>query len=84
MGLLILIVVGSLLGWLGSIVLRREGRGDILTMMGAGIVGSLLAGALLAKANLLASVGAVDLLWAVLGAVVAIAIADVARQRAFR
>ena len=84
MGLIILIVVGALLGWLGSIVLRREDRGAILTMMGAGIVGSLLAGAMLGNANLLATVGPLDLLWSVLGAIVAIAIADAARQRAFR
>ena len=84
MGLIILIVVGALLGWLCSIVLRREDRGAILTMMGAGIVGSLLAGAILGNANLLATVGPLDLLWAVLGAIAAIALADVARQRAFR
>ena len=84
MGLIILIVVGALLGWLGSIVLRREDRGAILTMMGAGVVGSLLAVALLGNANLLASVAPLDLLWAILGAIAVVAIADVARRRAFR
>lgn len=81
MGLIILVVVGAVLGWLGSILLRREDRGAILTMAGAGIVGALLASALLGNANLLTAVGALDLVWAVIGAVVAIVIADMARQR---
>lgn len=81
MGLIILVVVGAVLGWLGSILLRREDRGAILTMAGAGIVGALLASALLGNANLLTAVGAIDLVWAVIGAVVAIVIADMARQR---
>ena len=83
MGLIILIVVGALLGWLGSIVLRREDRGAILTMMGAGIVGSLLAGAILGNANLLATVGPLDLLWAVLGAIAAIGQRDIKRLMAY-
>ncbi|MCH2486983.1 MAG: hypothetical protein MK010_04465 [Erythrobacter sp.] len=77
-------MVGAVLGWLGSILLRREDRGAVLTLAGAGIVGALLAGAVLGNANLLAAVGAHDLLYAVIGAVVAIGIADAARQRAFR
>ena len=81
MGLIILVVVGAVLGWLGFILLRREDRGAILTMAGAGIVGALLASALLGNANLLTAVGALDLVWAVIGAVVAIVIADMARQR---
>ena len=81
MGLIILVVVGAVLGWLGSILLRREDRCAILTMAGAGIVGALVASAVLGNANLLAGTGAYDLLWAVIGAVVAIGIADVARQR---
>lgn len=84
MGLIILVVVGALLGWLGSILLRREERSDILVLAGAGIVGALLAGAVIGSANLLAAIGAMDLLWAVIGAVVAVGIADLARQRAFR
>ena len=84
MGLIFLIVVGALLGWLGSIMLRREDRGAILTLVGAGIVGALVAAAVLGNAALLSAVGPIDLLWAVIGAVAAIIVADLARQRAVR
>lgn len=84
MGLIILIIVGALLGWLGSILLRREDRSAILVLAGSGVVGSLAAAAVIGQANLLAGISASDLLWAVIGAVVAIAVADIARERAFR
>ena len=84
MGLIFLIVVGALLGWLGSIMLRREDRGAILTLVGAGIVGALVAAAVLGNAALLSAVGPIDLLWAVIGALAAIIVADLARQRAVR
>jgi uncharacterized membrane protein YeaQ/YmgE (transglycosylase-associated protein family) len=84
MGFIFLIVVGALLGWLGSIMLRREDRAAILTLVGAGIVGAFVAAAVLGNAALLSAVGPIDLLWAVIGAVAAIIVADLARQRAVR
>ena len=44
MALIILINLGALLGWLGSIVLRLEIPGAVLRMVLVGIVASLTAG----------------------------------------
>jgi len=44
MALIILINLGALLGWLGSIILRLEAPGAVLRMMLVGIVVSLIAG----------------------------------------
>jgi len=44
MALIILINLGALLGWLGSIVLRLEIPGAVLRMMLVGVVVSLVAG----------------------------------------
>ena len=47
MGLIILIVVGGVLGWLASMVMRTNGQQGILLNVVVGIVGALVAGFLL-------------------------------------
>ena len=59
MGLLFMIVVGAILGWLAAIVLRIESPRGILLNMAAGVGGALLTGMfigplLLGSASLLA------------------------------
>jgi uncharacterized membrane protein YeaQ/YmgE (transglycosylase-associated protein family) len=44
MGLLFMIVVGAILGWLAAIVLKIEASRGILLNMAAGVAGALLAG----------------------------------------
>jgi uncharacterized membrane protein YeaQ/YmgE (transglycosylase-associated protein family) len=80
MGLIILIIVGALLGWLGSIVFRRESRSGILTCMLAGTAGALAGGALNGSVPLLAGIAPMQLIWAVLGASVAVVAAHFFRR----
>jgi uncharacterized membrane protein YeaQ/YmgE (transglycosylase-associated protein family) len=59
MGLLFMIVVGAILGWLAAIVLKIEAPRGILLNIAAGVVGALLMGLfigplLLGSASLLA------------------------------
>lgn len=84
MGILILTVLGALLGWLGTIVTRREDRQSILVFVTGGIAGSLVAGIISGGANLFAGVGAQQLLWSALGAVIAAFAANLLRERVFR
>lgn len=44
MGLIILLIVGGVIGWLASIVMRTDGQQGIFLNIVVGIVGSLLAG----------------------------------------
>jgi uncharacterized membrane protein YeaQ/YmgE (transglycosylase-associated protein family) len=81
MGLLILTLLGAVLGWLATIVLRIEDGQRILSHILAGVVGSLLAGLLIGNASIVGGVRAIALLWAVLGALAAIASFVVLRQR---
>lgn len=53
MALILLIVIGGVLGWLGSIATRVEDRTGILRLMGAGISGALLAGLLTNQGSVL-------------------------------
>jgi uncharacterized membrane protein YeaQ/YmgE (transglycosylase-associated protein family) len=47
MGLIVLLIVGGILGWLASIVMRTDGQQGIFLNMVVGIVGALLGGFLL-------------------------------------
>ena len=44
MGILIWLVIGGVVGWLASIVMKRDGQQGILMNVIVGIVGALLAG----------------------------------------
>ncbi|WP_324828695.1 GlsB/YeaQ/YmgE family stress response membrane protein [Qipengyuania zhejiangensis] len=82
MGLLILIVVGAILGWLATIILRVEDGRSILAHAIAGVAGSLVAGMIAGNGVIFGAVSGVALLWAVLGAAIAIGIYSLVKQYA--
>ncbi len=84
MGLLILVVVGALLGWLATIILRIEDGRAILTNALFGVLGSLLAGLVAGDGAIFGTVSGIALLWAVLGAIVAVALFNLIQQRSYR
>ncbi|HAN89280.1 MAG TPA: GlsB/YeaQ/YmgE family stress response membrane protein [Erythrobacter sp.] len=83
MGLLILVVVGALLGWLATIILRIEDGRSILANALVGVLGSLVTGLIAGNGAVFGTVSGVALLWAVLGSVVAIGVFNLIRQRAY-
>ena len=89
MGLIILIIVGGILGWLASIVMRTDGQQGIFLNVVVGIVGALLAGfilnPLLGGGNIMAGdFSASSLLVSFVGAVVLLAIVNLVRRGAVR
>lgn len=84
MGLIILVVTGALLGWLGTIALKIEEGRAILRNVLAGIAGSLVVGIATSGGVFLGAIRGSTLLWAVLGAIVAIGLYNFVRQRAVR
>lgn len=44
MGLIVLLVVGGLIGWVASMIMRTDGQQGIILNVVVGIVGALLAG----------------------------------------
>lgn len=90
MGLLFMIVVGAILGWLAAIVLRIETPRGIVLNMTAGVAGALLAGLfigplLLGSASLLAGyyrVGSLAL--SLVGSLVVIAAFNLVWRRQLR
>ena len=85
MGLILALVVGGIIGWLASIVMRTDAQQGILLNVVVGIVGSLLGGFILGPVlgggNLLE--GQLDirtLLVALLGSVILLAIVNLFRR----
>ncbi|QYJ07474.1 GlsB/YeaQ/YmgE family stress response membrane protein [Qipengyuania flava] len=83
MGLLILIVVGALLGWLATIILRIEDGRSIAFNTGAGIAGTVVTGLVVGTGAILGSISGATLLWSVVGALVTIALFNLIRRHAF-
>ena len=72
MGLVIVTVVGAILGWLAAIVVERDDRAGAAICALAGTVGSVVAAVLAGDVPLTQGVSAAQLLWGVVGAILAI------------
>lgn len=82
MGLVILIAMGAMLGWLAAVVRRSESSEIVMRNVGAGIIGAVLAGVLANSASILQGISASALLLALAGAAVSIALANMIRIKA--
>lgn len=76
MGLVLVLVVGAILGWLCAIVLGRDDRMGVALCMSAGIAGALVAAVNAGPVPLLSGVSPMQLVWGGLGALLAIVIAN--------
>lgn len=89
MNWIIMLVVGGLIGWVASIIMRTNAQQGVLLNIIVGIVGALLAGLLLAPLFGSRSITQGDfslsgLLISLLGAVVLLAIVNLFRRGAVR
>jgi uncharacterized membrane protein YeaQ/YmgE (transglycosylase-associated protein family) len=89
MGLIILLVIGGVIGWLASLVMRTDGQQGILLNVIVGIVGALLAGfvlnPLVGGGNIMAGDFSVSsLVVTFVGAVVLLAIVNLVRRGSMR
>jgi uncharacterized membrane protein YeaQ/YmgE (transglycosylase-associated protein family) len=89
MGLLLVLIVGGVIGWLASIVMRTDGQQGIILNVIVGVVGAVLGGFLLTPLIGGAPItsGALDarsLLVSFLGAIILLAIVNLARRGSVR
>ncbi len=87
--LIVLLIVGGVLGWLASIVMRTDAQQGIFLNIVVGIVGALLAGLLIAPmigggTITQGSFSATSLLISFLGAVVLLGIVNLVRRGSVR
>lgn len=89
MGLIILLVVGGLIGWVASMIMRTNAQQGLLLNIVVGIVGALLAGFLLnpliGGGNIMSGdLSLSAILVSLLGSVVLLAIVNLFRRGAVR
>lgn len=89
MGFIILLVIGGIIGWLASIVMRTDGQQGIILNIVVGIVGSFLAGYLITPliGGVPITAGSFDiksLFVSFLGAVVLLALVNLVRRGSVR
>ena len=89
MGLIILLVVGGLIGWVASMIMRTNGQQGIVLNVVVGIVGALLAGfivtPLIGGAPITSGeISVPSVLVSLLGAVVLLAIINLFRRGTVR
>ncbi|HEX9944879.1 MAG TPA: GlsB/YeaQ/YmgE family stress response membrane protein [Thermoanaerobaculia bacterium] len=89
MNLILILIVGGLIGWLASIVMRTNAQQGVLLNIVVGIVGALLAGFLLAPLFGTGNITQGDfslpaLLVSLLGSVILLAIVNLFRRGAVR
>ncbi|HEX7858611.1 MAG TPA: GlsB/YeaQ/YmgE family stress response membrane protein [Sphingobium sp.] len=89
MGLIILLIIGGVLGWLASLLMRTDGQQGVLLNVVVGIVGAVLAGLLLnpllGGGNIMNGDFSVSaLLVSFLGAVVLLAVVNLLRRGSVR
>ena len=84
MGIIVWLIVGGIVGWLASLIMRTDGQQGILLNIVVGIVGALLAGFIISP---LVGVGTINsglsigtFLVSLLGAVVLLAIVNLFRR----
>jgi len=89
MNIIIMLIVGGLIGWVASMIMRTNAQQGVILNIVVGIVGALLAGVLLAPLFGTSSItqgnfSLAGLLLSLLGAVVLLAIVNLFRRGAVR
>jgi uncharacterized membrane protein YeaQ/YmgE (transglycosylase-associated protein family) len=89
MNLIIVLVVGGIIGWVASLIMRTDGQQGIILNVVVGIVGALLAGVivtpLIGGASIMDGVLSIQsILVSLLGSVVLLAIVNLVRRGSVR
>jgi uncharacterized membrane protein YeaQ/YmgE (transglycosylase-associated protein family) len=85
MGFIVWLIVGGVIGWLASLIMRTDAQQGIILNIIVGIIGAVIAGLLFNRSNI--NSGALDLtsiLWSLLGAIVLLAIVNLIRRGTVR
>lgn len=84
MGIIIWLIVGGVVGWLASLIMRTDAQQGIILNIIVGIVGAALAGLLLGKGNINGALSIETFLWSLLGAVILLAVVNLIRRGTVR
>ena len=80
MGILVWLVVGGVVGWLASMVMKTDAQQGIILNIVVGIVGAFLAGLILGGGSINNAITLQSFLYSLLGAIVLLAIVNLVRR----
>ncbi|MEI9852835.1 MAG: GlsB/YeaQ/YmgE family stress response membrane protein [Sphingomonas sp.] len=85
MGLIVWLVIGGVVGWLASLVMRTDGSQGIFLNIVVGIVGAFVGGWLFGRADINDGIISVpSFLVSLIGAIILLAVVNLARRGAVR
>ena len=83
-GILIWLVVGGIVGWLASMIMRTNDQQGLILNIVVGIVGAFLAGLIIGGGSINDQITIESFLYSLLGAVVLLAIVNLVRRGSVR
>ncbi|HUG46176.1 MAG TPA: GlsB/YeaQ/YmgE family stress response membrane protein [Sphingomicrobium sp.] len=85
MGFIVWLVIGGIIGWLASLIMRTDAQQGIILNIVVGIVGAVIAGLVIAGGISPANpLELSNILWSLVGAVVLLAIVNLIRRGTMR
>ena len=84
MGIIIWLIVGGIVGWLASIIMRRDAQQGILLNIVVGIVGAALGGFIFGRGDINEGLSVTSFLVSLVGAVILLAIVNLFTRRSIR
>jgi len=86
MGFIIWIIIGGIVGWLASLIMRTDGQQGILLNIVVGIVGAFIASLIFSKGNINSGnpLDITNILVSLVGAVVLLGIVNLIRRGSVR
>jgi len=85
MGLIIWLIIGGIVGWLASIIMRTDAQQGVLLNIVVGIIGAVIGGLILGRGNINnAGLSVSTFLVSLLGAIVLLAIVNLVRRGSVR
>jgi uncharacterized membrane protein YeaQ/YmgE (transglycosylase-associated protein family) len=82
-GIIIWLIVGGIVGWLASLVMRTDAQQGVLLNIVVGIIGAVIAGLIFGQ-NMNAGITVESFLYALIGAIILLAIVNLIRRGTVR
>ncbi|MGE8286611.1 MAG: GlsB/YeaQ/YmgE family stress response membrane protein [Stenotrophomonas sp.] len=84
MGIIVWLIVGGIVGWLASLIMRRDAQQGIILNIVVGIIGAMIAGFLFNRGSINAAITLQSFVLSLLGAVILLAIVNLFTRKSIR
>jgi uncharacterized membrane protein YeaQ/YmgE (transglycosylase-associated protein family) len=86
MGFIVWLIVGGLIGWIASMIMRTDAQQGVILNVIVGIIGAVIAGLILGGGNINNSnpLDLTNILYSLLGAIVLLAVVNLVRRGSVR